>query len=59
MFTKWVENTVGKEEIAHNEHFLLFPQCFSKDLYWRQVKTRVCLGKSKTITTQSQPLTSY
>ena len=22
------ENTVGKREIAHNEPFLLFPQCF-------------------------------
>ena len=25
-----VENTVGKEEIAHYEQFLLFPQCFQK-----------------------------
>ena len=25
---KRVENTVGKEEIACNEQFLLFPQCF-------------------------------
>ena len=24
------ENTVGKGEIAHNEQFLLFPQCFQK-----------------------------
>ena len=24
------ENTVGKGEIAHNEQFLLFPQCFLK-----------------------------
>ena len=23
-----VENIVGKEEIAHNEQFLLFPRCF-------------------------------
>ena len=23
-----VENAVGKGEIAHNEQFLLFPQCF-------------------------------
>ena len=23
------KNIVGKEEIAHNEQFLLFPQCFS------------------------------
>ena len=27
-FSKRVENTVGKGEIAHNEQFLLFPQCF-------------------------------
>ena len=26
----WVENIVGKGEIAHNEQFLLFPQCFQK-----------------------------
>ena len=26
-FFKWVENTVGKGEIARNEQFLLFPQC--------------------------------
>ena len=25
-----VENIVGKEEIARNEQFLLFPQCFQK-----------------------------
>ena len=29
-FSKWVENTVGKGEIAHYEEFLLFPQCFQK-----------------------------
>ena len=28
--SKWVENTAGKGEIAHNEQFLLFPQCFQK-----------------------------
>ena len=28
--SKWVENTVGKGEIAHHEQFLLFPQCFRK-----------------------------
>ena len=25
-----VENIVGKEEIARNKQFLLFPQCFQK-----------------------------
>ena len=29
-FSKWVENAVGKGEIARNEQFLLFPQCFQK-----------------------------
>ena len=28
--SKWVENTVGKGEIACYEQFLLFPQCFQK-----------------------------
>ena len=42
--SKRVENTAGKGEIAHYEQILLFPQCL-KDLCWRQVKTRGCLGK--------------
>ena len=29
-FSKRVENTVGKEEIACYKQFLLFPQCFQK-----------------------------
>ena len=29
-FSKRVENTVGKGEIARYEQFLLFPQCFQK-----------------------------
>ena len=29
-FSKWVENTVGKGEIAHHEQFLPFQQCFQK-----------------------------
>ena len=29
-FSKRVENTVGKGEIARNKQFLLFPQCFQK-----------------------------
>ena len=29
-FSKLVENTVGKGEIARNEQFLLFPPCFQK-----------------------------
>ena len=29
-FSKWVENTVGKGEIGHDELFLLFPQHFQE-----------------------------
>ena len=29
-FSKWIENNVGKGEIARDEQFLLFPQCFQK-----------------------------
>ena len=29
-FSKRVENTVGKGEIARYDRFLLFPQCFQK-----------------------------
>ena len=41
-FSKWVENNVGKGEIAP------FPTVFSEDLYCRHVKTRACSGKSLT-----------
>ena len=46
-FSKRVENTVGKGEIARYEQFLLFPQCFQKTciadtkkpgLVWERVK---------------------
>ena len=42
--SKRLENTVGKGEIVSNEQFLIF-LVFSKDLYCKHVKTRVCLGK--------------
>ena len=29
-FSRWLENTVGKGEIACYKKFLLFPQCFQK-----------------------------
>ena len=44
-FSKWVEHTVGKGEIARDEQFLLFPQCFQKTCTADKVKTRACLGK--------------
>ena len=36
--SKWVENTVGKGEIARYEQFLLFPQCFQKACFPRASK---------------------
>ena len=45
-FSKRIESTVGKGEIACSEQFLLFPPtAFSKDFYRRYVKIRACLGK--------------
>ena len=42
-FSKWVENTVGKGEMAHYEQFLLFPQCFQRTCTaWERVKIVVC-----------------
>ena len=32
-FSKQVENTVGKREIARYEQFFLFPQCFQKAFF--------------------------
>ena len=49
--SKKVENIVGKGEIAHNEQFLLFPQCFQKACFpkaskgvtvWEWVKEHKC-----------------
>ena len=48
-FSKSVENAMGKGEIARNEQFLLFPQCFRKTytadtqkpgLVWERAKGR-------------------
>ena len=39
MFSERVKNTLGNEEIAP------FLTVFSKDLYYRRVKTRACSGK--------------
>ena len=41
---RWVENTVGKGEIAHYEQFLLFPQRFQKACFPRDVKKCHCEG---------------
>ena len=47
-FSKWVENTVGKGEIARYEHFFPFPTVFSKDFYSRHEKKKQGLfGKGR------------
>ena len=47
-FSKRVENTEGKGEIACYKQFLLFPQCFQKDLYCRHVQNQGLFGKGLT-----------
>ena len=45
-FSKWVENIVGRGEIASYVQFLFFPPTmFLKDFYCRHINTWVCLGK--------------
>ena len=36
MFLKWVDNAVAKGEIARNEQFLLFPECFLQQTHKNQ-----------------------
>ena len=43
-FSKWVENMVGKGEIARYEQFLHFPTVFSKGLFPMGVKRCHCVG---------------
>ena len=38
-----VENIVGKGQNAGSQHFLLFPQCFSKGLFFKVVKSWDCM----------------
>ena len=47
-FSKRVENTVGKGEIARYEQFLLFPQCFQKTCTADTEKTQGLFGKGLT-----------
>ena len=54
--SKWVENAVGKGEIARYEQFLLFPQCFQKASFpgaskgvivWEWVKQKKYIRREK------------
>ena len=47
--TKWIENTVGKGEIALYEQFLLFPQCFQKACFPGASKVSLCENGLKTL----------
>ena len=40
-----VENTVGKEENAGYQHFLLFPQCFPKPISLGSLKVWIFKGQ--------------
>ena len=64
--SKWVENTVGKGEIARHEQFLLFPHCFQKACFpgaskgvivWEWLKPTILLS-FQLFTTQSRLLTT-
>ena len=41
-FSKRVENTLGKGEIARRKEFLLFPQCFQKACFQGFPKLSLC-----------------
>ena len=66
--SKQVENTVGKEEIACYEQFLLFPQCFQKACFpeaskdvivWEWVKFDLVWGKRRMCVTRPHDNRSY
>ena len=61
--SKQVENTVGKEEIARYEQFLLFPQCFQKAFFpgaskgiivWEWVNQKAMVDQAKVWNYKSQ-----
>ena len=54
--SRWLENTVGKGEIAHYEQFLLFPQCFQKTNVLQTRKNQGLFGKGLSITCQENKL---
>ena len=44
-----VENIVGKGENTGNQHFLLFPECFSMPSFLGRQKSRLCGCSDKTL----------
>ena len=57
--SKQVESTVGKGEIARLRAISPFPTVFSKDLYFRHVKTMACLVKGITCRRQIRCCLDY
>ena len=53
-FSKRVENTVGKGEIARYEQFLFFPQCFQKACFLEASKVVIVWERVKLQELQSQ-----
>ena len=53
-FLKWVENTVGKGEIARYEQFLLFPQCF-QNTCTEDIKNQGLFGKGLNVLCNDEP----
>ena len=48
-FSKWIEKTVGKGEIAHYKQFLLFPHSVFKRLILQTRKNQGLFGKGLTL----------
>ena len=57
-FSKRVENTVGKGEIARCEQFLLFPRCFQKASTTDTLKKRLVWKRVKMARRRSESLTT-
>ena len=58
-FSDRVENNVGKEEIAHYEQFLLFPQCFQKLSFVDALKLGVATSNQLTGYSFKRPNIGY
>ena len=42
---EWVEHILEEGENADYQHFLLFPQCFSKSFFFMVIETWDCVVK--------------
>ena len=58
-FSKWIENTVGKEEIARYEQFLLFYHSVFKKLVLQTHKNQGLFGKGLRDLTLNRNITCF